>query len=129
MNPNEQKAAELLASWQKWHGNIEQWIRKVIVPKLATPDHEAALAACERLCNSKRGGLFPESQVCFDIGRRSLDAKKPKERWTVDGSAGPARWVVWHAEDGHSTARAWFSLERDARDYAAEQNAKEAPRV
>ena len=140
MTPNEQKAAELLASWQKWDRNIAYWISEVIVPKLATPDHEAALAKCEALekCRVARSeakdspnfidwtpSAVAEAQA---VGRRSLDAKKPKERWAVDYDAITARWSVWHSESGHNTVRAWFALERDARAYAAEQNAKEAGR-
>ena len=125
MNPNEQKAAELLASWQKWDRNIAYWISEVIVPKLAMPDHEAALAACEEMAlrypiatpwDSLDGG------DAAAIGRRSLDAKKPKVRWTCD----PDGIVCC---DGKTVLKFYTPCAaKDARAYAADMNAKEAGR-
>ena len=152
MTPNEQKAKDVLKAvcnsqydsskhdWKCPRDHSAEAAALSAAGLLVTPDHEAALAACEERAKyphiynlqARTDGDWELAKAaslrCIEVGRRSLDAKKPKERWTVDGSAGPARWVVWHAEDGHSAARAWFSLESDARAYAADMNAKEAAR-
>ena len=145
LNPNEQKAYEVMTKTcnDTFHCKcVSCWEavkRLSAAGLLVTPDHEAALAACEERakhphilysdCLDEEWERCKAASLrCIEVGRRSLDAKKPKERWTVDRSASQHQWVVWHAEDGHSTARAWFALERDASAYAAEQNAKEAGR-
>lgn len=130
MTPNEQKAAELLREWQCFdssHGP-HRWLATHIVPKLATPDHEAALAACEAFSEkylpmSREYVLDKDVWMrVHDVGRRSLDAKKPKERWTwyPDG-------IV--CRDGKTMLKFYTPCAaEDASAYAAEQNAKEAGR-
>jgi hypothetical protein len=59
------------------------------------------------------------------VGRRSLDAKKPKTRWTVERSASSLPWCVWEDMDSHNQPVAWFQTEAKARSYAADMNAKE----
>ena len=132
MTPNEQKAAELLREWQCFfdssHGPhpLKRWLATHIVPKLLTPDHEAALAACEGFVGwwhpVKTAPETPELAEIYAIGRRSLDAKKPKERWTCD----PDGIVCC---DGKTVLKFYTPCAaKDARAYAADMNAKEAAR-
>jgi len=153
MTPNEQKAKDVLkdvcnsqydSSKHEWkcprnHGAEAAALSAAGL--LVTPDHEAALAACEayaRDTSSVDVRLIPAAaslglDAMRHIGRRSLDAKKPKERWTFfDASA------LLPASDefkygvreilGLGAALAYFRRAEDARAYAADMNAKEAGR-
>jgi hypothetical protein len=62
---------------------------------LVTPDHEAALAACEERakhphilysdCSEEQWERTKAASLeCIAVGRRSLDAKKPKQRYYVE---------------------------------------------
>jgi len=137
MTTNEQKGRELYELY--WHKSgcvsLEHWLTTHIVPKLATPDHEAALVACERVavdypsCHLMGDGSNDSALgAAVRVGRRSLDAKKPKERWTVCRSASSLPWCVWEDMDSHNQPVAWFQTEARARSYAADMNAKEAAR-
>ena len=146
MTPNEQRAAQLLATKQWFNGTNDMAKALSAAGLLVTPDHEAALAACEAIYVAEHGpedGRAPghwtpreraSHRTAAEVGRRSLDAKKPKERWTVH--AWPKAGSCWHVvdandcSDGHIVSRAcaWFTCEAEARAYAAEQNAKEAVR-
>lgn len=152
MNPNEQKAAELMEHWlssgerQPFFGPspvayfgtspLEQWLATHIVPKLATPDHEAALAACEAYSAKReywhgRTSGDKEHDAIVAIGRRSLEAKKPKERYYVFHAPHAYKMHPWAVLDGpeySAMAVAYFYTEAVARAYAADMNAKEAGR-
>ena len=145
LTPNEQKAADILYTYCVPAGYNVKAIVEATVKRLSaadllvTPDHEDALAKCEALekCRVARSeakdnpnfidwtpSAVAEAQA---VGRRSLDAKKPKERWTVRFGHGMNRWFVYL--DGEAVGRDFpADAEPEARAYVARKNAKEAGR-
>ena len=129
MNPNEQKAYEAMvkAANDTFHCKcVSCWDavkRLSAAGLLVTPDHEAALAACEEYWRHfRRVPFVPVEGEVASVGRRSLDAKRPKERWTCD----PDGIVCC---DGKTVLKFYTPCAaKDARAYAADMNAKEAGR-
>ena len=153
MNPNEQKAHDIFKEWLRDDTGTEALAPRLSAAGLiVTPLHERALAACEARALHPTiisGGDVTEAEwnrttaasaECIAVGRESLAAKKPKERFFVrDRCPHPAsnskfrRWAVTDSTaingSGNKGADvACFVNEAAARAYAAEQNAKEAAR-
>ena len=127
MNPNEQKAADLLATKLWFNGTNDMANALSAAGLLVTPDHEAALAACERVAAFENDAPQPVCNMallaCSAVGRRSLDAKKPKERWTLE-----ARASLEACKDGVTMWCFPHDAEPEARAYVARKNAEEAAR-
>ena len=130
MNPNEKKAADVMRSAPaiglKTYFD-EKAAALSAAGLLVTPLHERALAACEAFSEkylpmSREYVLDKDVWMrVHDVGRESLDAKRPKAQWTSDSQGN-----VYC--DGFLRCHFYYG-EAPARDYAAEQNAKEAARV
>ena len=66
---------------------LEAFFADKVVPLLATPLHERALAACKAMALSRSGpvpGPWPNEYGCAAVGREALAAEKPILRWCVD---------------------------------------------
>ena len=110
---------------------LEAFFADKVVPLLATPLHEKALAACKAHGARNPGAdscLTPTSEACAQVGREALAAEKPKERYRMGPVplTNPEIYVrPWYVIDGD--ANQWigtFSHESDARAYAAQKNAE-----
>jgi len=136
MTPNEQKAADIIqreaipAAWNVPSALARAATALSAAGLLVTPDHEAALAACERMALD-----YPRFHLTGDesndsalgaavrVGRRSLYAKKPKERWAlVAADSLEAR------KDGVTMWCFPHDAEPEAKAYVERMNAKEAAR-
>ena len=132
MTPNEQKAVDVLRTKSQCackDGRDHEYCPERHVTQLAaaglivTDLHERALAMAER-CS---GSGFVVHRDCDDmrtIGRESLAAKKPKERWTVEGHSDS--WALSILFDGKYAGRSFpRDAEPEARAYVARKNEEE----
>ena len=100
MSANEQKAHDIFKEWLRDDSGTEALAPRLSAAGLiVTPRQEQALAACEAFAAKylpmNREYVLDKDvwMQVHDVGRESLEAKKPKERFYI--KQGPGNWMVY----------------------------------